>query len=390
MKDELLYLTADKIGTPTGGGVVTYNESCALRELALNPYDFDGDVYVKIVSRDELENVNKTMLWVENEKDLEREMQDPWLWDHLAYHQFGNRIKLTHVYAGTFSESIKKLKQNGAVVTYTAAAHDKELSRREHEKLGFPYAYPHMVDSKLWQRYLDGYLRADVLICPSEHSASVMRAFGATNRIAVIPHGVELPKEVAPLPKRFTVGYLGSIGPDKGLIYLLQAWKKLGYDDATLLIGGSGGTTQYGMFLIETYGGAKVHSSSMGNVWLGNISATGWVDDVSNFYNRISLYVQPSITEGFGIEVLEAMAHGRPVICSTGAGAVDVVCPCYGQEKFKAGNVEQLMEIIDWHYRHRLESEKSGVFGRMHADSYTWDKVRAMYKSLWKELLCLS
>ncbi len=378
MKDELLYLTADKIGTPTGGGVVTYNESCALRELALNPYGFDGDVSVKIVSRDELENVNKTMLWVEDEKELEREMQDPWLWDHLAYHQFGNKIKLAHVYAGTFSESIKKLKQNGAVVTYTAAAHDKELSRREHEKLGFPYAYPHMVDSKLWQRYLDGYLRADVLICPSEHSANVMRAFGATNRIEVIPHGVELPKEVAPFPKRFTVGYLGACGaPDKGLVYLLQAWKKLNYSDATLILAGKDSESRWTQYLVEMFGG-------------GHIGLIGWVDKIEDFFNRISLYVQPSITEGFGIEILEAMAHGRPVICSLGAGAADVVCPCYGQEKFEAGNVDQLASIIDWHYRHRLESEKSGVFGRMHADSYTWAKIRNRYKALWKELLCLS
>ena len=43
----------------------------------------------------------------------------------------------------------------------------------------------------------------------------------------------------------------------------------------------------------------------------GNIYLRGAVEDVSEVYDNCSLFVQPSASEGFGIEVLEAMAHGR-------------------------------------------------------------------------------
>jgi len=43
-------------------------------------------------------------------------------------------------------------------------------------------------------------------------------------RVEVIPHGTTIPKEVKPLPSDYTVGYLGALGPDKGVLYLILAW----------------------------------------------------------------------------------------------------------------------------------------------------------------------
>ena len=365
-----LYLTADEVGIETGGGKVTYEEYDALKSL--------GET--QLISRKELEREENTI-----------EVDTPWLWDRRAYYHFGNQIKLAHIYAGTFSDCVGKLKANGTKVTYTAAAHDVNLSRREHEKLGVPYDYPHLTDLELLKRYLKGYLDADVLICPSQHSADVMRAFGATNRIEIIPHGIHLPTVIKPFPQRFTVGYLGSCGaPDKGLIYLLQAWKQLNYKDAVLVLGGSDSTSPWARHLINTYGG--------GNIW-----CKGWIRDVADFYNEITLYVQPSVSEGFGIEVLEAMSYGRPVICSKGAGASDVV---YDAMKFNAGDVDGLVRQISWSRAMifvdtaaapiasggpHLNMIGSGLLNteciRQRAADYTWDKVKARYVALWKSLL---
>ena len=49
------------------------------------------------------------------------------------------------------------------------------------------------------------------------------------------------------------------------------------------------------------------------------------VDNVGKMYNSCSVYVQPSVTEGFGIPVLEAMAYARPVIVTEGAGVYELV-----------------------------------------------------------------
>ncbi len=356
-----LYITADQIGIPTGGGAVTFHESEALKSL--------GDYFS--YSRNPVDA---------NQGAYPQGLPDPfgfddWLMDQSAFPKFflGPEIsKLTHFYAGTFSRAVRYIHDRGigAKVSYTAAAHSIEESRKEHEALGIPYAYPHLTDPTLWERYVRGYLEADRIICPSKHSATVMRSFGADEkRIRIIPHGCDLPETVQPLPKDFRVGYLGAYGPDKGVRYLLEAWKKLNYQDATLVLAGRDSTSPFALALVNAFGG-------------GRIKLMGWVDNIADFYGNISLYVQPSVSEGFGIEVLEALAYGRPVICSEGAGAVDIV----PFASFKPRDVNQLVG--------RIEQAKEfwchggiDIFTRSIARNYTWDKIREQYIQLWRELL---
>lgn len=342
-----LYLTADRIGESTGGGVVTRHESQALQSLSP---DF------RSVSRLDLEGIPI-------------DTPEPWRWDTAAYCSFGNRVKLAHIYSGTFSSCVGKMKANGSKVCYTIAAHDREVSKREHERMGWGFNYPHLVEKRLWERYIEGYRLADVIVCPSTVAADTVRRYGPAfeqKRYEIIPHGCETLEVVMPFPAKFTVGYLGSFGPDKGVRYLLEAWKKLNYQDAVLVLAGKDSGTDFAKQLVQRVGGGSVH------FW-------GWVDNPSDFYNSLSLYVQPSATEGFGIEVLEAMAHGRPVLCSRGAGAQDVVIDSM---RFDPCNVDGLADAISavragW----QGESEQYQKV----ASEFTWSKVRQQYINLWRE-----
>lgn len=344
-----LYITADQIGQANhGGGSVTYHESEALKSL--------GEC--ELWGREQLK-------WFEGE--------EPWKWDDCTKNGIDlfDDLQLVHFYAGTFSNTIKQLKEWGCKISYTAAAHSIEESRKEHELLGIPYHYPHLTDPAFWKRYLQGYLDADVLIVPSTHSKRVMEGYGAKNRIEIIPHGVHLPDApIQSLPNQFIVGYMGAIGPDKGLIYLLQAWKKLNYKDAVLKIAGRDTLSSFMFQLLQHFGG-------------GNIQLMGWVDKTSDFYNSLSLYIQPSVSEGFGLEVLEAMAYGRPVLCSEGAGAADLLG---NHSVFKSRDVNRLAEMIDAH-RKEVHLETMGKINRERAEQYTWDKIQARYVSVWKFLL---
>jgi glycosyltransferase involved in cell wall biosynthesis len=189
---------------------------------------------------------------------------------------------------------------------------------------------------------------------------------------------------VKPYPKRFTVGYLGACGADKGLVYLLQAWKKLGYADSTLLLAGS----QYeGMM-----GLAKQHGG-------GNIHILGFVDHISEFFNQTSCYVQPSATEGFGIEVLEAFAYGRYPLVSHGAGAVDILRSYHPNTNdqdngsFPAGDVAKLCELIkylkeahgDYVVKPGFEQDQDTLQKELrdHARKYSWDKIEDQYILAW-------
>lgn len=355
----LLYLTADQIGEETGGGAVTCHECKALSEL--------GETLC--VSRKDM-----LQIWDNVRDDIDprqSQWKEPWLWDQLAFYSFGTKHKLAHVYAGTFPDCVRKLKEQGTIVTYTAAAHDVNLSKQEHEKLGVPFSYPHLTDPVLWEKYLDSYRRADVVICPSTHSKSLMQSFGC-ERVEIIPHGVNLPKETKPLPERFTVGYLGAVGPDKGLIYLLQAWNQLNYKDAQLLISGRDSQSPFVRHLVSLYGGDR-----------SDITLGGWVEDVADFYGSISLYVQPSVTEGFGLEVLEAMAHGRCVIATHNTGAADLL-PVNWQVPICDPNT--LADRID-KFKRSKHLDQAGRVETVVAQVYAWEKIRERYKNLWRSLL---
>lgn len=351
----LLYLTADKIGLETGGGMVTNHESQALRSMG----------YCETWDRDIL---NPPTSW-----------EEPWKWDlkavdRLLMGQGGPNLKLCHIYSGTWKTTVQTLKRMKCRVCITVAAHDKEVSRQEHQKLGVGFPYKHLTEEDQWKRYIQGYQEADCIICPSTKAAEIVRAYPCTNRIEVIPHGCDLPEKIAPLPTTFRVGYLGSFGFDKGIRYLLEAWKKLNYiDGSTLVLGGKESTSDFGWMLIKTFGG-------------GNVNITGWHKDVSSFYNQINLYVQPSATEGFGLEVVEAMAHGRKVLCSRGAGAADLVPEWC---RFNPCNADDLAGSIDYvkHHNHGILWKNPCEDNRRVAEKHTWDKIRQRYIDVWRSLL---
>lgn len=351
---ELLYLTADVVGLESGGGLVTKKEYEFL--------SFLGET--KLLSRDQLS------------KEANTYYNEPWKWDKSAYYKFGNAIKLAHIYSGTFSECVFKLKSNGSKVTYTAAAHDINLSKEEHRKLGIPFNYNHLTTDSLWRKYLDGYLRADVVICPSVKSMEVMYSYGCKN-IRIIPHGIEYlddSKLVDP-PKNFVLGYLGSYGPDKGIRYLLEAWNKLNYkDDSKLVLAGRDSTSDFVSNLINQF-----------CLDQSNIQRIGWVDNVSNFYNSLTCYCQPSVTEGFGLEVVEAINHGRQVVCSTGVGACSYVPNGFRYDPF---DVKVLCELIDTQKQISTTREWTGDNCRSFFDMSTidWQNIKKQYHKIWKEL----
>lgn len=340
-----LYITQDRIGTPTGGGAVTYHEYKALSELDKDTHPVDN---ARIpVGHDPFANDQSFCRLVKDAPD----------------------VKMAAFYAGCFTETVSALRAR-AKISYTAAAHNIDESRHEFEELGMPNHFPtHLTIPELWKRYVLGYQMADLVICPSNVSKKCMESYGCTN-VQVIPHGCELPETVMPLPNTFTVGYLGQAGPDKGLRYLFEAWKKLGYKDATLLIAGN--NIDQALPLWRKFGG-------------GNIRFLGFVKSVSDLYNQVSLYVQPSVTEGFGIEILEAMAHARPVLASTGAGAHEVMQN--GGHSFAPRDVTGLADYIDFYRKNPDRVVVDGVHGREVAKVHTWANVRAQYQAAWRNLL---
>jgi len=111
------------------------------------------------------------------------------------------------------------------------------------------------------------------------------------------------------------IGTVGRLEKVKGISYLLLAMKIIltKFPDARLEIVGDG--SQAG----ELVGITKKLGIS------NSVKFFGKFTDVIPFYNKMNIFILPSILEGFGIVLLEAMAAGIPVVASDVDGIREVV-----------------------------------------------------------------
>lgn len=108
------------------------------------------------------------------------------------------------------------------------------------------------------------------------------------------------------LEKDSYILYLGRIVPEKGITYLIDAYKKIDCDKKLVIAGGSGDTDKFFESLIE---GEKDN---------GNIIFTGFVHGkiLEELYSNAYIYTLPSDLEGMPMSLLEAMSYGNCCLVS--------------------------------------------------------------------------
>ena len=121
----------------------------------------------------------------------------------------------------------------------------------------------------------------------------------------------------------------------------------------------------------------------------GNVQILGFVESVSDFYDECSVYVQPSVSEGFGIEILEAMAHGRPVIASVGAGGADAIDDGVDGFKVPIRSPQAISEKIEWFRKNPDALRAMGESARRKAQGYSWDRIKPSYMAAWNSVLAV-
>jgi glycosyltransferase involved in cell wall biosynthesis len=164
--------------------------------------------------------------------------------------------------------------------------------------------------------------RADRIIAVSRYTADdlVGRAGVAASRIEVVHHGID-PAFAGPDEQGATAGdspYLlavGGISPRKNTRRLIEAfgrWRTRG-----------GHRSAYTLRITGTSLDASV--GNQGKLPHG-VSLVGYVDkaELRRLYTGAAAFLYPSIYEGFGLPIIEAMACGAPVLTSTTASAPEV------------------------------------------------------------------
>lgn len=281
-------------GPKTGLGVYTENLVQALLQERRNGYEFC--FFEKDEARDW--NTLRRLFWENSE---------------LPAHVRANRVEILHVPA--FAPPL--VKPCRTVVT----VHDL-IGMVFPNQLGWPSRF-------YWGQWLPlAVKRADALIADSENTKKDIMKFLriSEKKITVIyPSGHEGFRPLAPseglLELRKRVGFqgkyflaVGTLEPRKNIARVIQAFlrflEKRGNKDP-----------QFHLILVgsKEFAHGRFYDSLLGSSadW-ARIHFTGYLEkkDLNVLYSGAEAFVFPSLYEGFGIPVLEAMASGTPVITS--------------------------------------------------------------------------
>lgn len=203
-------------------------------------------------------------------------------------------------------------------------------------------------------------------------------------RIVVVPHGVDpLPEFLDSALQQFRHAQglhrpfllnVGALQERKNIVRLVEAFERLP-DDLLLVLAGSTG-----------YGGERIGARIAASPARERIIQLGYVDDAAKakLYRTAHALAFPSLDEGFGIPLLEAMSAGLPVVTSNCSAMPEVAgdAAVLVDPQDSEAIAEGLRSIVeDEALRQTLREE-----GLLRAANFTWsqaaDKMLALYREL--------
>ena len=191
-------------------------------------------------------------------------------------------------------------------------------------------------------------------------------------RTTFIPNGVEEARQLSPdiirtkwgLDKDDYILYLGRIVPEKGIHYLIEAYKGLDTDKKLVIAGGSSDTDEY-------YN--KIKDMAAGS---DSIIFTGFVQGptLEELFSNAYLYCLPSDLEGMPLSLLEAMSYGNACLTSDIPECADVISD--NGVTFKKGDVKALAKCLSELIKDKaaVEAYKAQVATYI-TERYNWDDV---------------
>lgn len=185
------------------------------------------------------------------------------------------------------------------------------------------------------------------------------------------------------LPAKYLL-YVGDINYTKNLPALLQAFSQI-TDDVNLVLVSRALKNQ-------SIPEAKTIINSIGQHQLYK-RVTILTDvplkpstDLNGIYSAATAYVQPSLYEGFGLPVLEAMASGTPVVAAKAASLPEVA----GEAAiyFNPTSISSMRNAIQF-CLHLSDEQRTKMItsGIKHAQQFTWEKTARKTYSLYMKLI---
>jgi len=188
-------------------------------------------------------------------------------------------------------------------------------------------------------------------------------------RIRVIPHGVHLPNLSETRQRTKTILFVGALQIRKNVARLVEAFESLPHDWKLVLAGAPSG---YGAEGIQT----RIQASRARD----RIVMAGYVsrEELHRLYAEAAIFAFPSLDEGFGIPVLEAMAYGVPVLTSNGSALMEVAAGA--AITVDPRRTDEIAEGLRQLASDDALREALAAKGRIRAEQYPWKRsVRETY-----------
>lgn len=219
---------------------------------------------------------------------------------------------------------------------------------------------------------------ADLIITDSAGSKrDIVRLFRVPEgKVQVVPLGkneqfarisdsslLAITREQYKLPQTFIL-YVGTIEPRKNLDLLFRAYGQLSADlrtEVKLVVAGGLGWRYEPLLSILREQGLE-----------NDVHFTGYVSDehLPALYNLANIFVYPSLYEGFGLPVLEAMACGLPVVVSNRSSLPEVVGDA--GILIDPTNVKELARILESLLKDRGQRKKLAAASLAQAQKFSW------------------
>lgn len=236
--------------------------------------------------------------------------------------------------------------------------------------------------------------RADALITPSRHTAEdlIRRTKADPNLVHVVPLAATPgpPPATGPLRTEDTLGrlkihppfilFVGTLEPRKNLVRLVRAYRRLaghGAPHRLVLAGPIGWQPQALMRELEVEGP-------------GEVVMTGKLDlaDLDALYRSASLFVYPSLYEGFGLPVLEAMTRGLPCVVSTSSSLPEVAGEAaFPVDPMSEAGIADAMERVTADPALAARLREAGL---QRAARYSWEETARLTLDVYKHVLSSS
>ncbi len=206
-----------------------------------------------------------------------------------------------------------------------------------------------------------------IMVASSFTKDTLVRKGIIASSISVVPYGVDVEKfsertVQGKLDGPLRVAFVGSVIQRKGISYLLDAISKIGHKHVQL--------TFYTRGFVD-YSLLKEYSEGYVNLRIGCSN-----HEIVSALKSSDIFILPSLAEGFGHVIAEAMAVGLPVIASENTMARDIVTD--GDEGFviPIRSSEAIQDRLEWAIKNRAILFDMGIASSKTIRAYTWEAFR--------------